>query len=380
MLLTNCSRRLRLGVALGLVFGGMLVLWAGQRAEPGSRVASLPHGRLLSDCEGTLKDLVVHYTPQGAQIVEGAYRDFLRSLPADVTVRVVCPDLSAFHDLLGRVGTTRCDLQPVAVGHPITCWSRDRWLAFEPTRESSPAVLITPAVEDGAEAWGARAGDHRTAADLAAALLETIATMRGDLSFDGGDFVADGRTVFVTPRVLPRNLGRSVADRAELTARLSEITGLRVVLLAEAPPHHAGMFMMCAGEGRVLVGDPSLARSQAREVAAMIEADWSDETQALFDAVAGQCKSEGYRVVRMPVVPGCDGRTWLTWLNVIIDQRPAGRAVYMPVFDGVDTLNEAAAATWRDLGYRVVPVDCTGTYRHFGSLRCLVNVARRRVP
>ena len=63
--------------------------------------------------------------------------------------------------------------------------------------------------------------------------------------------------------------------------------------------------------------------------------------------------------------------------NAVLDERPAGRVVYMPTFRGAEVLDAAAAAVWQDLGYRVHAVDCTDAYVHFGSLRCLVNVLRR---
>ena len=93
--------------------------------------------------------------------------------------------------------------------------------------------------------------------------------------------------------------------------------------------------------------------------------------------MAAQCRAAGYRVVRIPVVPGEDGRTYLTYVNAILDQRDGQPIVYMPVFAGVNALNRAAAAVWRSLGYEVRPVSCDACYRHFGTLHCLVNVLRR---
>ena len=83
-------------------------------------------------------------------------------------------------------------------------------------------------------------------------------------------------------------------------------------------------------------------------------------------------------MVRIPIVPGRDGRTYVTYLNVLVDQRGGRRIVYLPTFRGMGALNAAAASVWRGLDYEVRPVDCTTTYEHFGSLRCLVNVLRRR--
>jgi len=133
------------------------------------------------------------------------------------------------------------------------------------------------------------------------------------------------------------------------------------------------MYLMTAGHRTALVGDPSLARGVVGDDAPN-DPDWSAATQAEFDAVAETVAGAGYRVVRIPVVPGRDARTWLTGVNVILD----GRTVYLPVFRGAERFNRASADVWRSLGFTVRPVDCTETYRHFGSLRCLVNVLRRK--
>ena len=132
--------------------------------------------------------------------------------------------------------------------------------------------------------------------------------------------------------------------------------------------------MMLAGDKRAVVGDPSMARGMQTPLE---NPDFSDVTQRLFDAVAECCAANGYDVVRIPVVPGQDGRTYMTALNVILDQRDSERIVYMPVYRQADSLNRAASAIWQDLGYEVRTVDCTDAYPHFGSLRCLVNVLRR---
>ena len=158
--------------------------------------------------------------------------------------------------------------------------------------------------------------------------------------------------------------------------------GREVVLLDEAPDHHAGMYMMAVGDNTVLVGDPRLAqellsKSEAEALPLTGGVDFSAATFAKFDAVAEQVRKAGYRVVRVPVAPGADGRTFITSLNSILDQRAGKRIVYMPVFDQADKLNRAAAAVWNDIGYEVRKVNCTSAYRHFGSLRCLVNVLTR---
>jgi hypothetical protein len=351
----------------------------GQADRPGLRDAVL-----LSECDGAIRELVIHYARDAHQVVGPTYRDFLRHLPSEVNVHVVCQELQAFEQLCHHVGETDCTLTPVVVHHPFTTWSRDRWLALAPAR-GTPIALLYPRGEDGSEVWAARAGDQRIAIDLAAACGATVAARRAEWYFDGGDFAADGETVFVRPAVLLRNVQRTVATREELLEQLARVFQRRVVVLRDAPDHHVAMYLMPVGGRTVLVGDPQLANRRLSEAGqqAVAEAylpggaDFSQETQARFDAVARQCRDSGYRVVRIPLVPGRDGRTYITYVNAILDQCGDRRTVYMPVFSGVSILNDAAAETWTQLGYDVRSVDCSGCARHFGTLHCLVNVLRR---
>jgi len=385
MILSTAAARYRvaLGVLLGLVASAAL-LSVFDGIGGGSSAVTL-RGPLLSDCEGPLRELAIHYVSEAAEIVGPTYGDFLRQLPAEVTVHVVCPDRAAFDDLLDRVGAVRCVLSPVVVGHPITVWSRDRWLALAPAGAGDVTTLLCPRGELGTEVWPARAGDQRVGADLAAALGPNVASLRSDLYFDGGDFVADGQTAFVTPAVLLRNLQQTVQTREELLKRLSAVLRRQVVLLHDAPDHHAGMYMMAVGDRTVLVGDPAaakqlLAEASDEDLADLCpkqEPDFTAATLAKFDAVAQQCRAAGYRVVRIPVVPGRDGRTYVTYLNAILDQRGGHRVVYMPVYSQAKVLNRAAAEVWSRLGYEVLSVNCDACYPHFGSLHCLVNVVRR---
>jgi hypothetical protein len=215
--------------------------------------------------------------------------------------------------------------------------------------------------------------------DIAAVLGPAVRARRSGLYFDGGDFLADAENVFVVPRVLQRNIQQTVASREEFVAVLAREFKRRVILLDEAPDHHAGMFMASAGDRTMLVGDPGLARElmSGQMLGPAGGPDFTAQTQRLFDAVAGQCAKAGYKVVRIPVVPARDGRTYLTYVNVLMDQQGDRRLVYLPFYRGVEGLNAAARAVWEGLGYEVRSVDCTSVYRYFGCLHCLVNVLKR---
>jgi len=370
-------------VALGLaVSAGVLYFYHGGRADPAGPAA----GPLLSECDGALRRLVIQYAGEDDDDVVGpTYRAFLRQLPAGIDVHAVCPDEQAFAALRRRVGPTECRLTPVLVGHPITSWSRDRWLALRPS-EGEGATLLFSRAEDGAEVWPARKGDQQVAGDLAAALGPAVRSRRSDLYFDGGDFAADNETAFARPSILLRNLQRTVATRAELIDSLTGALKHSVVVLEGAPDHHVGMYLMPVGGRTVLVGDPKMAQDmlarteqEASAVASYLPGgpDFTEATVASFEAVAEQCRVAGYRVVRIPIVPGSDGRTYLTYVNGILDERDGRRIAYLPAYSFAGSLNRAATEVWTELGYEVRPVECDACARHFGTLHCLVNVLQR---
>ena len=332
----------------------------------------IPHGDILSDCDGQIRTIAINYVA-GADFAADVYRSFLPQLPADIRVLVLCPDEAAFAELRTRVGPVAASLQPVTVNHPMTPWSRDRWV---PLRRDPGAILLLSRSEEGSEIWPQRKGDEQLASDLAALAASPWMVRSSGLYFDGGDFVTDNRTAFIAPGAIRRNLHRTVAGEAELVQRLGTLAGRRIVLLPDAPDHHAGMFMMAAGDNTVLVADPSLARNLPHTDLPG-GPDFSTETQARYDSVAQAAHAAGYRVVRIPHIPASDGKTFLTYLNVILDQRPGRHIVYMPVFDGCDDLNSAAREVWQSIGYEVRPVNCTSSFRQFGNLRCLVNVLER---
>jgi hypothetical protein len=263
-------------------------------------------------------------------------------------------------------------------------------VALAPAAEGGPTTLWSPRGEAAEEIWPARAGDERVGTDLATALAPAVWARRSSLYFDGGDFLADSQNVFVVPRVLQRNIQHTVIGQGDFLRVISGELKRPVILLDEAPDHHAAMFMASAGQRRMLVGDPGLARSLASAAGIDPESapqgilanlpggpDFTPETQHLFDAVAARCAEEGYAAVRLPVVPARDGRTYLTYVNVLLDQQGDRHIVYLPYYRGVEPLNAAARAVWENLRYEVRPVDCTDTYRHFGCLHCLVNVLSR---
>jgi hypothetical protein len=365
------------GTAIGMV-AAMIVISSG----PLLRKPLPVPGPMIPEHGGTISSLVMHYT-RGSEIVWPAYRQFLLYQPACVTVYMACPGPADFSEIRAQLGALKCRIVPVFVQHPITTWARDRWVALQPAKAGDAITLLTPKGELQQESWPARAGDSRVAGDLAHALSPTVRTVRSDLYFDGGDILADGHLAFITSAVFRRNLQHTVASREQLIDKLEQSLKRQVILMEDAPDHHAGMYMMTAGNNRMLVGDPSLGRPllsmDSPRLAAMEGGpDFSPATQHHFDAVARLAADHGYQVQRMPTIAGMNGKQYLTFLDVIMDVSDGRPTVYMPIYQDQSKLNAAAQAIWQSLGYQVRPIDCTNLWPQGGTLHCLVNVLQRK--
>ncbi|MGA3182916.1 MAG: hypothetical protein ABSF38_21555 [Verrucomicrobiota bacterium] len=245
-----------LGAVIGLVAGFAVLALTDH--SPNQATAS---GPILSECDGRMRELVIQYEPSAREMVAAVYRDFLGALDPDVTVHVVCPDRPAFEDFVSLAGRLRCRLAPILTHHPITAWSRDRWVLLTPASASGAPTLWSPRGETAEEIWPARAGDERVGQDIAAALGPAARAVRAELYFDGGDFLSDSDNVFVAPRVLARNVQHTVGSRLEFLAMLASQVKRPVILLDEAPDHHAGMFMASVGGRVMLVANPMLGKS-----------------------------------------------------------------------------------------------------------------------
>src|SRR5439155_3718624 len=258
---------LRIPHIIGLILGlssAALVL----SVMSGRRTPQPPTGAMLSECDGAIREVVIHYM-HGAASVASVYRHFLPMLEVGVTVDVVCPDRESFDELSESLPKISCTLRPIVTDHPVTAWSRDRWVALT---DVDSTTLLAPLHELAAETWPARAGDEQVAFDLARALTRKVRAHRSDLEFDGGDLLCDGENVFVTTAVVRRNLDHTVGSRQELIHKLEYDLHRRVILMDDSPDHHAGMFMMAATDHTMLVADPRAARDM---VPADFDADFS---------------------------------------------------------------------------------------------------------
>jgi len=374
-------RRTRLLAGAGLVFALTFALGSrrGEERAP---------ARLLSDADGALAELLVHYTPEAAGYVLPCYADFFRALPPEVRVRVACPDREAFAGFLKAMKKSGVPaperFRPLVMGAPITPWAKDRFVVQASATKGAPAVILVPPRPE--ETSRARRNDWWVSWYLGRRYAGRYTVRRARMLFDGGDLAASEDVVFADANLLAKNVGALFRSREEFIAYLAAETGKRVVLLGEAPgdvpEHHIGMYLAPLGRKTVAVGDAGLAAKLLREAGregllTELGADLSPERVARFANPARLLEEQGFRVVRLPLLPLSTPKVFVTYTNLVMERREGRGIVYLPVY-GIDVLDAAARSTFEAEGFEVRPVDVSAVYACRGSLRCLVNVLARQ--
>ncbi|MBI5500810.1 MAG: hypothetical protein HY907_11250 [Deltaproteobacteria bacterium] len=388
------------GIAAGIAAAAAL---GGFEADPAP-----PRPRIVPDSGGAIRELLVHWVPAHADLVLPTYRDLRAALDDDVVVRVAVDRAEDFDDFVRRVGEGGVPprLEPVVVGRPITIWSRDRFATAE---LSGRPLLVVP--ERKITGVVERANDWIVPWVVAAA-GRGPSVLAAPFVFDGGDLVADERFVYATAVLRGRNEGTRWGEADTLREALAARFDREVLLLGgdrgEVPDHHICMIATPVGGGVVLVGDVGLGREvwegaegrgggetgftaealrtlrgtlrKPREGAPRLPegmvADFSDGTAARFRRVAEELRKAGLRVVPVPLVATTTPYAYISYNNVLIDDREDGRHVLVPQF-GVEALDAAGREVWEREGFIVHPIDVSKLWVHGGALRCVAAVVRR---
>lgn len=372
-----------MAVALGAIAAAAcLVVAAAAGLTPGR---AAPTARVVAeDASAPLTRIAIHYAPAADDVALPVWRQLFAALPARVEVAVAvarAADFARFQALMSDAGVDLARFRAVVVGHELTTWSRDRFAALtEP--DGRGGVLAPPRIEVGA---AGRAGDM-AAPDALARAMGSRPARRTPFVFEGGDFAASAHTLFVGAELLVRSRGRGAFDRATVDRALRREIAGEIVWLGDAPGdvprHHVMMYMVPLDDRTVLVGDPAagaaLARRDPAAAALTLDADQAGH-QRRFDHVAALLAARGLRVLRVPVLVLADAGSYVTYTNALFDREPGphGRPiVYLPTYR-LPSLDAAAAAQYRSLGYLVHPIDVSSIYQLNGSLGCLVNVMAR---
>ncbi|MFH1226914.1 MAG: hypothetical protein V1701_03290 [Planctomycetota bacterium] len=344
----------------------------------------LTPGRIVSDVDGALEEIIIHFSGNtAAPGVLAAYRDLFRQLPAEVKTYVACPAESDFKmltaDLYGAGVSAGKRFIPVITNCPITCWARDRFLAKAPDKAGIKAELVLPPrPEYGCDE---RSNDWFVSWKLASDRPAEFQVEKSRLYFHGGDLINAGRFIFADYNLFKLNLSHSsFSDAKEFSDYLGQRFGYEPVLVGDAatpvPEHHIEMYITPLDDRTVLVGDPDLAMR-------LLDKDKPDISSqvdpSLFDAfrnVAGCLRDKGFSVVPIPILPTKTPHVFISYNNVIIDNRAGVKTVYLPTYN-IPELDNCAVNIWQAQGFIVKRIDASGIYRLGGAIRCLVNVLSR---
>ncbi len=337
----------------------------------------------VADDGGAMTAVAIHFDPRVIAEVGETYEDLLRELPADVTVYVVvekAADFDQLQRLTAQWGLANPDrFRSVVVGKQVTTWSRDRYTLVD--SKSGPVLLVPPRPT---KANPARENDW----DAPFALADAIPGLRthiADLMFEGGDLTVTASHVFATAVLRERNEGGDLYDPNELRAWLRHYTGKEPILLgdtaADVPAHHIGMFVTPLDDRRIMVGDPDLGlalfdRSHSDASKLPYPIDRREESLQRFRNVITQLEGQGFQLIRVPLVPLTDGLTYVTYNNVLLEQRDGALHAYVPQFD-LPALDRAGRDAFASAGVVVHPIRVAKIYRYNGTVRCLVNIVHR---
>jgi hypothetical protein len=340
-------------------------------------------GRIITDADGALEEIIVHFSAGvSAPGILTAYRGLFSQMPLDVRVYVACPAQSDFDIMMKELGTAKLPANrfiPLITGCPITCWSRDRFLAKVPDKAGIKAALVLPPRPE--YGCNERTNDWFVPWKLASDRPSEFRVEKSRLYFHGGDLINAGRFIFADYNLFKLNLSHgSFMDTAEFSDYLGRKFGREVVLLGDAgtsvPEHHIEMYITPLDDRAVLVGDPDLAMRLLaglnNDIAGRADPDIFDR----FRNVALALKAKGFTVVPIPILPTKTPHVYFSYNNVIIDKRNGVRTVYLPTYN-IPKLDDYAVQVWQAQGFSVKRIDASGIYHLGGAIRCLINVLSR---
>jgi uncharacterized protein YebE (UPF0316 family) len=344
---------------------------------------------VLSDTDGALHEIVLHYTDEYAEDLQNLYDALFDALPVDVRLRVVCPSAERalrFDQNWGNAERARGRLVSVLnVDRPITVWARDRRIARADLATGNPAPAVIPSERPD---WDEPYRNELVIGPLAELGGQTDRTEDTPLIIEGGNVVANHRHAFVGANVLTDN-ETDTRPRAAIRRELLRILGRPFLLVGEGPgdpPYcHTDMYLTPLDDHTILVGSPSLTgilldEDEPAPAPGNLDTDaWVGALAfqpTTFDFVARQLAHYGYRILRTPVVVSPDGAWMLTYNNVVQERRDGRHIVYMPTY-GILALDQAAESLYRSLGCEVHGIDASRILGDGGALRCIMNVTHR---
>lgn len=342
-------------------------------------------GHLISDTDGAMEEMVVHFNGAEAEFVLPAYRDFfIKSSPGLKKVFVAVDkeeEFDLFTDEMRKAGVGGIErFVMVEMKFPITTWARDRFLAKTPEDPGGPSILMLPPRPE--ETSPARINDWFVPWKVASENPSSYRIEKTGIYFHGGDVINAGGLMFLDCNLAGKNVGTTHKDIQTFATYMERRFGKKLVVIGEPgmaiPTHHIEMYMTPLDDKRVFVGSPELGRELLEKSGAKLgqEPDFTEETVKGFANVEADLKAKGFETIRVPLVPCKEPNVYVSYNNVILETAGDKKICYMPRY-GCDDLDRYAESVWAACGYEVRTIDVIKTYPLRGAIRCLVNVTRR---
>ncbi|MBI5359269.1 MAG: hypothetical protein HZA48_01650 [Planctomycetes bacterium] len=352
-------------------------------ARPDSMVCA---GTAISDTQGALNEVIVHFNSATARYVLPSYRDIFRQMNKDVTVYVACPAREEFDEFLGYLLESGVEnperFVPVIMNCPITVWARDRFIAKVPGEKGVDGILAVPLKPENSS--DERSNDWFVSWRLSDMFPERYSVEKTFMDFHGGDIINADGLMFLDFNLVQKNTGPHFKTAEQFISYIEGRFGRKAVVLGNeftpVPDHHIEMYITPLNEKTILAGDPCIAKEllNSADAGCIRDADFSEEAILPFRNAAVQLEQAGFSVVRIPLVPTSVPNVFVSYNNVVLETREGKSICYMPVY-GLDVLDGYARKVWELQGYEVKPVDVSRLYRLGGVVRCLVNVLKRRM-
>ena len=406
-------------VAVAVVLGG----WAGRGPAPASAGSTL-----LPDVGGRPQVVAVNVNSARRATLRNAslVTNLVNGLPPSTRFVVLTNDRSAF-TVARNDRPDRIRFLDLPRESPFTIWTQDPFLVL--TNAIGDVTLLTSRAFE-------RADDRMMAEAIAKDGGAPYRLRASGLSFEGGNIVSDREHVFIGANTVRANAFELKVSEAEIVLRFEEELGRSVLVMGPVPQPvgHIDMMITPLGNGRIALADPAagarLAERALEEDPASVETferwveeyffgdptirevrgvdgpidvpqvrgktremiEWSWKVAAELDGVAKSLTERGYHVERIPFLFGgpdvhpadadhgqsmTAAYPMLTYNNVLVEDGPDGKFVYLPRY-GWPVLDRAAEQAWQALGFTTRPIDgLTISAMYGGALRCAVKVLAR---
>ncbi len=336
--------------------------------------------------------------PRAARAHEAMFRDLLTRLPQDARFEIVAESggEAALRELIAQtrvVHPERIEIHSMGLRssreelyQAMSMWTRDGAVVLTRASDGQEIVLLPHSFRDDGQVdrYLNRVilqGTGEAPASLAG--HEGIIVRRSTLDFEGGNVVANGRHVLISPATIGDNVKRMGLSEAEVVARFQAEFGREVIVASPEPDFHIDMGLSFLDDHTVVVASPQLAERllegqphpgiSDQELTTMREQTRDKDLARKYDELAGMLQGRGYRVLRMPNLAGrALSSPYMTYQNVLIENYAGVKRVYMPVY-GVPATDRAARDAYRAEGFEVIEIPAAQlSTRLGGGIRCAV--------